>query len=425
VKILQVVWNFPDTIMRPFDMYYFYWPMREAILRGWEAEVLTFQVNDSQPAEEIIDGIRVRRCPASGRKGRPFSWPFIQALLTTDADIIHCHGYGEGRSELVILLARLRGRKVIFTPHFTIYPYRRPLRELYDKTFGRLYFNLSDRVIVFTQYTYQYLLALGVQRERLEIIPHVSRPEIFVDRTDGEEVGKLLREAGVTGNPLILGVGRLSKLKGWEYTVRCLPTIVTHFPQAKLLILGPRMPKEPTYAQQLMQLADDLGVIDHIQIMLDDPPASRNSPELIETAYRSATILTHPSIVESFGMVLLEAITAGIPVVADKGSGLPCIIDDRVTGLVVDVQDTRAYSEALLSLLNAPALCQSMGIEGRRQAITRFGQAEVASQLFTVFADVLGIAYPAPLNSESTTSIEQETLFQEAKGRRNEYKVKS
>src|SRR5579864_5080302 len=117
VKLLQVVWNFPNTVARPFDMYYFYWPMYEAVLRGWEAEVLTFQVDASQPKEEVIDGIRVRRCPAGVRKGCPFSWPFISALFTTDADIIYCHGYGNGLSELTILLGRLRKRKIIFTPH--------------------------------------------------------------------------------------------------------------------------------------------------------------------------------------------------------------------------------------------------------------------------------------------------------------------
>src|SRR5690242_17414693 len=114
-------------------MYYFYWPLYEAIMRGWEVEVLTFQINIQQAREEVIDGIRVRRCPAGVRKGKPFSWPFITALLTTDADIILCHGYGEGRSELALLIGRLRVRKVVFVPHFHLYPYRRVWREWYDK----------------------------------------------------------------------------------------------------------------------------------------------------------------------------------------------------------------------------------------------------------------------------------------------------
>ena len=384
MKLLQIVWNFPDVVMQPFNMYYFYWPMREAVLRGWQAEVLTFQMNNHQPAEEVIDGIRVRRCPAGVRKGRPFSWPFIHALLTTDADIIHCHGYGEGRSELAILLARLRGRKVVFAPYFHVYPYRRTLRELYDKTFGRLFFNMSHRVVVSTDYTGQLLFDLGVDEKRLRVIPHVSRPEVFAVSTGEKEPGSLLRDAGVSGHPLILGVGQLIERKGWEYTVRCMPSIIAHFPEAKLLIVGPSQPAEPVFRQRLMQLATELGVIDHIQILQD------NTPEFIRDAYRSATILTHPSFVESFGMVLLEAMTAGVPMVAHNGTGIPCIIDDGVTGYVVDVRDVTKYTDTFLSLLADPALRQRMGAEGKRQAETRFSQAEIASQLFAVYAEVIG-----------------------------------
>jgi glycosyltransferase involved in cell wall biosynthesis len=388
VKVLQVVWNFPDTVMRPFDMYYFYWPLREAVLRGWEAEVLTFQVNNHQLAEEIIDGIRVRRCPAGVRQGRAFSWSFIHALLTTDADIIHCHGYGEGRSELSILLARLRGRKVIFAPYFHIYPYRRPLRDYYDKTIGRFFFNLSDRVIVSTEYTYQHLLSLGVHREQLAIVPHVSRPEVFANEANEEESSRLLCQAGVRGNPLILGVGQLIERKGWEYAIRCLPSIVARFPEAKFLIIGPSRPAEPAFRQRLLQLATELHVIDHIQILQDNPP------EFILAAYRSATILTHPSFVESFGLVLLEAMTAGVPVVAHNGTGIPCIIEDGVTGYVVDVRNTARYTNALLSLLSDSALRQRMGIEGQGQAGTHFGQTQVAEQLFAIYADVVGTVKP-------------------------------
>jgi glycosyltransferase involved in cell wall biosynthesis len=386
VKLLQIVWNFPDTVMRPFDMYYFYWPLREAVLRGWEAEVLTFQVDNQQPAEEIIDGIRVRRCPAGVREGRPFSWPYIHALLTTDADIIHCHGYGIRLSEVAILIARLRRRKVIFSPHFHIYPYHRPLRELYDRTLGRFFFNLSDRVIVFTEYSRQELLTLGVHADKLKVVAHVSRPEVFADDTHGQQAGSLLRDAGVAGNPLILGVGQFIERKGWEYTIRCMPSIIARFPEAMLLIVGPSKPAEPAFRQRLIQLATELGVIDHLQILHD------NTPEFIREAYRSATILTHPSFVESFGLVLLEAMTAGIPIVAHNGTGIPSIIDDGVTGYVVDVRDMPKYTAALLSLLDEPALRQRMGTKGRRQAETRFSQAEIASQLFAVYTEVIGSA---------------------------------
>lgn len=401
MKLLQVVWNFPDTVARPFDMYYFYWPLREAILRGWKAEVLTFQVDVSQPEEEFIDGIRVQRCPAGVRKGRPLSWPFISALLTTDADIIYCHGYGEGRSELAILLSRLCGRKVVFAPYFHSYPYSRPLRELYDKTLGCFFLNLSHKVVVSTTYTGQLLCDLGVDDKRLQVIPHVSRPEVFSDRAGDREEGSLLREAGIIGHPLILGVGQLIERKGWEYTIRCLPAIMARFPEARLLILGPSRPAEPEFRQRLTRMAAELGVLDAICIRQDNPP------EFIRDAYRAATVFTHPSFVESFGLVVLEAMTAGVPVVVNNATGIPYIVEDGATGYVVDVRDTRAYSEALLSLLRDQTLRQRMGTEGQRQAVTRFNEKKVASQLFEMFAEVLDVTVPALPEHKSAGSIEQ------------------
>lgn len=379
MKLLQVVWNFPETVKRPFDMYYFYWPLREAMLRGWEVEVLTFQVDEQQCAEEVIDGIRVRRCPAGVRKGNPFSWPFIAALLTTDANIIMCHGYGEGRSELAILLGRLRGRNVVFVPHFHLYPYRRVWREWYDKTIGKFFFNCSNRVVVFTEYTHQQLLKLGVKPEKLCVVPHVARPGIFAC-SSVQQSGSLLRQAGITGEPLLLGIGQLIERKGWEYTVRCLPAIVARFPDAQLLIAGPSQPAEPDFRRVLLKLANDLKVADHLHIVQD------NTPAFILDAYCSATILTHPSFVESFGMVLLEAMTAGLAVVAHNGTGIPCIVEDGVTGYVVDVRDVSLYTQLLLALLEDPLLRQRMGRAGKKRAETYFSQARSAETLCTIFA---------------------------------------
>lgn len=395
VKLLQVVWNFPESVAQPFNMYYFYWPAYEAIRRGWKAEVLTFQVDPAQPARETIDGILVRRCPAAGRKGRPFSWPFISALLETDADIIYCHGYGEGRSELAILLGRLRGRKVIFAPYFHAYPDPRRWRELYDQTVGRTFFNLSQRVVVSTDYSAELLRKLGVKDERLSVIPHVSRPEVFASGIGDVEPGSLLREVGIRGNPLILGVGQLIERKGWEYTIRCLPAIIARYPEAKLLLLGPSKPAEPAFRKRLRNLASELGVHQAIYVVQD------NTPAFIRDAYRAATLLTHPSFVESFGLVVLEAMTAGLPVVVNKATGLNSIVDDGVTGYVVDVRDTGAYSQALLTLLGAADLRQRMGAAGRRQAFTRFNQADIATRLFTVFAEELGITVPTPVALEA------------------------
>jgi len=373
--------------MKPFDMYYFYWPLKEALRRGWEAEVLTFQVESHQPAEEMIDGIHVRRYPANGRRGRIWSPAFIRTLLTTDADIIHFHGYGEGRRELAILIARLKQHHIVFSPHFhPSYPAKRLRRELYDKIIGRQIFNMSDRVIVFTDYTVQLLTELGVNAARLRVVPHVARPEIFASSSGEPAAGSLLRAAGVAGSPLILGVGQFIERKGWECTLRCLPAIVARFPEARLLIIGPSQPAEPQFRQRFFQLAAHLGVSEHVQILHD------NSPEFIRDAYRTATVLTHPSFIESFGMVLIEAMAAGLPMVAHDGTGMLYVVDDGKCGYLVDVRDTDIYTERLLAILGDAELRQRMGQEGMRQARDRFSEAKIADLLFDVYEEVIGQA---------------------------------
>lgn len=122
---------------------------------------------------------------------------------------------------------------------------------------------------------------------------------------------------------------------------------------------------------------------DHVLIRLN------NSTEFMRDAYRSATIMTLPSLVESFGIALLEALAARLPVVAHNGTGLPCIIDDDITGRVVDVRDTEQYIAALLALLGDDVERARMGEAGRQQALTRFSLETVAEHLFAVYAELL------------------------------------
>jgi glycosyltransferase involved in cell wall biosynthesis len=101
--------------------------------------------------------------------------------------------------------------------------------------------------------------------------------------------------------------------------------------------------------------------------------------------------------------------TAGLPIVAHNGTGIPCIVDDGVTGYVVDVRDVQKYTDALLAVLSDPALRQRMGVEGQRQAITRFGQAEVASQLFAIYAEVIGSTTDNAIAQAAEPLVKQKT----------------
>jgi glycosyltransferase involved in cell wall biosynthesis len=88
-------------------------------------------------------------------------------------------------------------------------------------------------------------------------------------------------------------------------------------------------------------------------------------------------------------MVLLEAMAAGLPIVAHNGTGIPCVVDDGKCGYLVDVRDTHLYTQRLLTILRNDEIRYKMGQEGISQASHRFSQGRIAEQLFNVYAEVL------------------------------------
>jgi glycosyltransferase involved in cell wall biosynthesis len=376
-------------------MYYFYWPTQELLRCGYEVEVFCYKLSPGEPAEEIFDGVRVRRFDFLRRLD--FPWPqrvspqLFRALLASDAEVIHAHGYGEFQCEAAFLAARWKRKKLILQPHIHFYPWRRPLRDAYDATLGTWMLNSADRVIVFTEYTRQELITRGINPDRIRVIPHVSRPETVVGN------GSLgPQPAAWKGRQIILGCGRLSRLKGWFQALRAFELVRHDFPDALFLLLGIHIGKEPNFFQDFCTEAKKLGVWEHVSVLAGPSVLVRSGEDLenrirlVRQAYCSATIFTHPSAIESFGVVLLEAMAARLPVVAHNRTGLPCVVAHGQSGFVVDVNDTRAYAGYLSQLLQDSELRRTMGEAGYQLAATKYSQERVAPLLLRVYEEVLG-----------------------------------
>jgi glycosyltransferase involved in cell wall biosynthesis len=105
----------------------------------------------------------------------------------------------------------------------------------------------------------------------------------------------------------------------------------------------------------------------------------------------SAEILCTPCSLASFGMVLLEGMSAGLPVVASRLPGFECVLRDGVDGLMVDrPHDEAGFAATLDRLLDDPALARRMGAAGRQRAISTFGWPVVADQLEALYDELLG-----------------------------------
>lgn len=165
------------------------------------------------------------------------------------------------------------------------------------------------------------------------------------------------RERPKTNN--ILMVGRDYFQKGLYTALKALPIILKAVPNATLTVIG----KEYFHSKIVAKLlAKGLHVtyIDGI------------SREGLGKYYNEAAVLIHPSELEAFGIVLLEAMASGLPIVASRVGGIPEIIEDDINGLLFDKGDYKGLSERVIGLLTNPQRASGLAEAGKEVVKNRF-----------------------------------------------------
>ncbi|MGZ4461983.1 MAG: glycosyltransferase family 4 protein [Gaiellaceae bacterium] len=187
-------------------------------------------------------------------------------------------------------------------------------------------------------------------------------------------------EPGPAGRaPRILCVGRLVPIKGHEVLLRAFAQLRRELPEAELALAG-----EGSLEPSLRALASDLGVADGVTFL------GRVSP--VQPALESALLVAVPSLGEGFGMVALEAQERARAVVASSVGGLPEIVEDGVTGILVPPGDSEALAAALATLIRDAELARRMGAAGRMRALSLFGQEQCAERTDEIYREALAAA---------------------------------
>ena len=219
----------------------------------------------------------------------------------------------------------------------------------------------------------------GADPERLEIVPLGVETAFFSpgDRTQARRATGLPR-----GVPLVLAVGRIQPLKGFDVAVRALALLEDRVPDAHLVIIGgPSGPAGEAEVERLHTLVRAFGLTGRVHLL---PPQPH---ELLSTFYRAADVVLVPSRTESFGLVALEAGACGTPVVASAVGGLTTLVDDGVTGFLVENRDAGAFADAAATILDDPLLAASMGEAAARRA-ARYTWPATAARLRRLVGDL-------------------------------------
>jgi len=178
-------------------------------------------------------------------------------------------------------------------------------------------------------------------------------------------------------------VGRISPWKGQHIFLQAAARVRSKYPKARFVIIGAALFAENDYDQQLQRLADQLD----LRAVVQFTGFRTDVAQLIDTL----DILVHASTTgEPFGQVVAEGMAAGKPVVATAGGGVPEIIVDRDSGLLVPMGDASAMAEAIERLADDVDLRHRIGAAARKRIEEKFTIARTARGVEAVWEHVLG-----------------------------------
>jgi phosphatidylinositol alpha-1,6-mannosyltransferase len=180
---------------------------------------------------------------------------------------------------------------------------------------------------------------------------------------------------------IILAVGRwdpAERYKGADILIAALPRVLKAAPDASLVLVG-----DGDDRPRLEHLARDLGVSEHAHFLRG------LTPEQLFACYANCDVFALPSRGEGFGLVFLEAMAHAKPVIGGAHGGIPDIVEDGVTGLLVPHGDVERLAQALESLLNNPSRARDMGARGRDRIEKTFSFAQFQLHLTQILSNVL------------------------------------
>jgi glycogen(starch) synthase len=180
-------------------------------------------------------------------------------------------------------------------------------------------------------------------------------------------------------SPRLLCIGRLVPEKGIDLALRAFALLTSGFPTARLIIAGDGLCRDDLQSQaRELGLA---GVVDFIGWV---------APDRIPALINGATLVVLPSRSEALPTVAIEAGMMGRPVVAARVGGVPEVVVDRETGLLIDPEDFESLARAIRVLLRQPTAALSFGRAARRRVQTLFGFEQYVEGYDTLYRNLAG-----------------------------------
>jgi glycosyltransferase involved in cell wall biosynthesis len=302
--------------------------------------------------------------------------PFVDTLLPAlKLDVIHAH-HPVLLGKTAVTKAKSLNIPLVFTHHtrYQEYSHYVPLpKELVKKIIDRWvgdYMADCHHIVAPSQSTKEILAERYGITDKVSVVPTGIDLSVFLEAN-----GRSWRQKqGWQDKLTFISIGRLAEEKNWRTLLAAMPPVMAKYPQAQLILLG-----DGDQRSELQTFAKKLGIAAQVQFLGNVPF------EDVPRYLKASDIFCFASVSETQGIVTLEAMAAGLPVVAVRGSGTADVVTDGVEGRLTD-NDSSALAQALLDVAGNEAQRQQYSEAGQKKA-QQFDQNAQAEKLLAVYAE--------------------------------------
>ncbi|MDE1820047.1 MAG: glycosyltransferase family 4 protein [Euryarchaeota archaeon] len=337
------------------------------------------------PSTEL-DGIPVRRFPAVRRLVPGLTLPLLPGLVRAlDEDrpeVIHAHSHRYGHVLESALVARARHLPLIVGTHYHPAdpwepPWKKGMLRGQDHLFGMTAYRTARALVVETEHEAVQVREFAPP-EKVRVVP----PGIDLASWSSLPTPREARRLLGLDEPYVLYAGRLAPNKGLRFLLEAWAGLPAK-ERPPWVVVGEDWGMRST----LEERARALGVAGEIKFL-----GNLAEPERYRAAFAGAMAFVLPSEYEAFGLVLLEAMAARLPVVATSVGGVPEVVEEGRTALLVPSANVEALRGALRTLLGDPGRARAMGEDGRRRVEERFSWTTTAERIRAIYRGARGEA---------------------------------
>ena len=354
---------------------------KSLIERGHEVEIFAPMSDEDCEVDKEIPTHRFKSIKFAPYPDYDIAFPWIpkvtKYISRGDFNIVHCHTpFTMGLTGMYIAKRLNAGkaissklnkiRKKLYEPkkitligtfHTVISDFGHILKPVPERLtgkaaekFGTKFYNRMHSIITPSHHTKMLLEGFGVKRP-INVLSNGIDLGLFKPDVGGAEV---IRERyGINDKPLVLHVGRISKERNVEEFVRAAPLILREIPDARFLVVG-----GGPHLEYLKELAVKLNLGDYFKF------TGRAPQEDLIAAYTTADVFVTASTIDTQGLVVLESLACGTPVVAANAKALPEIAVENETGLLFEPGDIAGLAAQVVKMLRDQEMREKMSENG-------------------------------------------------------------